>query len=196
MRLTAQVGVLLFASLQPTPPQAEPPSPPEYRIAPEDVLAISVWQNAELSRSVTVRPDGKISLPLINDVQAAGLTPLELREVVIKALREYMPSPEVSVDLAEMNSFKVTVMGEVKRPDRYRLRAPATVLDLLAQAGGFQDWANRERIVVLRPRRSPSPGRQPDAGFERILFDYRKVTSPGGEAANIPVHPGDIIVVP
>ncbi len=199
MSLAAQVALLLLPLLQAAPAQGGPPSPPglsEYRIGPEDVLVVTVWQNAELSRTVSVRPDGKISLPLINDVHAAGLTPLELREVIIKALREYMPSPEVSVGLSEMNSFKVTVMGEVKHPDRYRLRAPATVLDLLAQAGGFQDWANRERIVVLRPRASRSSGKKPGAEFERIPFDYKKVTSPGGEAGNIAVRPDDIIVVP
>jgi polysaccharide export outer membrane protein len=199
MNLAAHVALLLLPLVQAAPAQVAPASPPglpEYRIGPEDVLVVSVWQNAELTRTVSVRPDGKISLPLINDVQAAGLTPLELREVIIRALREYMPSPEVSVGLSEMNSFKVTVMGEVKRPDRYRLRAPATVLDLLAQAGGFQDWANREHIVVLRPRASPSPGKNPGVEFERIPFDYKKVISPGGETSNIAVRPDDIILVP
>jgi polysaccharide export outer membrane protein len=199
MILAAQFALLLLPQLQAAPARREPPSSPnaaEYRIGPEDVLVVSVWQNAELSRTVSVRPDGKISLPLINDVQAAGLTPQQLRELIIKALREYMPSPEVSVGLSEMNSFKVTVIGEVKRPDRYRLRAPATVLDLLAQAGGFQDWANRERIVVLRPRARTSPGNRASAEFERIPFDYKKVTGPGGEAGNIAVQPDDIIVVP
>jgi polysaccharide biosynthesis/export protein len=199
MSFAAQMAMSLLPLLQGAPARIVPPSPPEseeYRIGPEDVLVVSVWQNAELSRSVSVRPDGKISLPLINDVQAAGLTLLELREVIVKALREYMPSPEVSVGLSEMNSFKVTVMGEVKRPDRYRLRAPATILDLLAQAGGFQEWANRERIVVLRRRASPSPGKDRGTDFKEIPFDYKKVTSPGGQAGNITVRPDDIIVVP
>lgn len=199
MSLAAQVAMLLLPLLQAAQARPAAPNPlggPDYRIGPEDVLIISVWQNPELSRTVSVRPDGKISLPLVNDVQAAGLTPLELREALIKALRDYMPSPEVSVGLSEMNSFKVTVMGEVKRPDRYRLRGPATVLDLLAQAGGFQEWANRDRIVVLRPRASRSPGGKAGEEFERIPFDYKKVTSPGGEASNIAVRPDDIIVVP
>lgn len=162
----------------------------EYRIGPEDVLAVSVWQNAELSRTVPVRPDGKISVPLVNDVQAAGLTPMELRESLIVKLREFMPTAEVSVVVTEMNSFKVSVIGEVKRSERYRLRGPATVLDVLAMAGGFQDWANRDRIVVLRLR--SGPGRD----FERIPFDYKKVVTPGGETANFKVQPDDIIVVP
>lgn len=199
MTLAAETALLLPLLLQAAPAPGGSPSPPElseYRIGPEDVVVVSVWQNAELTRTVSVRPDGKISLPLINEVQAAGLTPLELREVIVRALRDYVPSPEVSVGLSEVNSFKVTVMGEVKRPDRYRLRAPATVLDLLAQAGGFEESANREHIVVLRPRASPSLGKKPGAEFERIPFDYKKVISPGGEGGNIAVRPGDIIVVP
>lgn len=170
---------------------AATPATAEYRIGPEDVLAISVWQNAELSRAVPVRPDGKISLPLVNDVQAAGLTPMELREALIVKLREFMPTAEVSVVVTEMNSFKVSVIGEVKRSERYRLRGPATVLDVLAMAGGFQDWASRERIVVLRPRSGPAGD-----SFERIPFDYKKVLAAGGESANFRVQPDDIIVVP
>jgi polysaccharide export outer membrane protein len=162
----------------------------EYRIGPEDVLAVSVWQNAELSRTVPVRPDGKISVPLVNDVQAAGLTPMELRESLIVKLREFMPTAEVSVVVTEMNSFKVSVIGEVKRSERYRLRGPASVLDVLAMAGGFQDWANRDRIVVLRLKSGPT------REFDRIPFDYKKVISPGGESANFKVQPDDIIVVP
>lgn len=190
--------VLLLAPVaeaaQDAPPAtaaAATPATAEYRIGPEDVLAISVWQNAELSRAVPVRPDGKISLPLVNDVQAAGLTPMELREALIVKLREFMPTAEVSVVVTEMNSFKVSVIGEVKRSERYRLRGPATVLDVLAMAGGFQDWASRERIVVLRPRSGPAGD-----SFERIPFDYKKVLAAGGESANFRVQPDDIIVVP
>ena len=141
----------------PATPASAPVAPTDYRIGPEDVLAISVWQNAELSRAVPVRPDGKISVPLVNDVQAAGLTPMELRESLIAKLREFMPTAEVSVVVTEMNSFKVSVIGEVKRSERYRLRGPATVLDVLAMAGGFQDWANRDAhrraAAALRGRR-------------------------------------------
>jgi polysaccharide export outer membrane protein len=178
------------ASQDAPPATSAAPSVAEYRIGPEDVLAVSVWQNAELSRTVPVRPDGKISLPLVNDVQAAGLTPMELRESLIVKLREFMPTAEVSVVVTEMNSFKVSVIGEVKRTERYRLRGPATVLDVLAMAGGFQDWANRDRIVVLRLKSGPT------REFDRIPFDYKKVISPGGESANFKVQPDDIIVVP
>jgi polysaccharide export outer membrane protein len=97
----------------------------------------------------------------------------------------------VSVVVVEMNSFKVSVIGEVRRPERYRLRGPATVLDVLAMAGGFQDWASREKIVVLRPRSETADGH-----FERIPFDYKKVIAAGGESGNFKVQPDDIIVVP
>src|SRR2546430_4986424 len=113
----------------------------DYRIGPEDVLDIAVWHNEAMSRTVPVRPDGKISLPLLNEVQAAGLTPPQLRDVLMKRLTDYMPSPEVSVIVREVHSFKVSVIGEVKTPGRYELNSPATVLDVLAQAGPFTDFA-------------------------------------------------------
>ena len=186
--------LLLVLNLQaglPKPTEPTVPRASEYRIGPEDVLAITVWQNVELSRTTPVRPDGKISLPLVNDVQAAGLTLMELRESLVTKLRDFVGSPEVSIILAEMNSFKVSIIGEVKRPERYKLRGPATVLDMLAMAGGFQDWASRDRIVVMRPRAG-----QDGSAFERIPFDYKKVIAPGGEGGNFLVQPDDIIVVP
>lgn len=173
------------------PPVTVPPQPVTYRIGAEDVLSISVWQNAELSRTIPVRPDGKISMPLVNEVQAAGLTPMELRESLIAKLHEFIPNTELSVVVTEMNSFRVSVIGEVKRSERYKLRGPATVLDVLAMAGGFQDWAKRDGIVVLRPR--PAQG---GVNFERISFEYKKVIAPGGESGNFMVQPDDIIVVP
>src|ERR671934_1550287 len=125
----------------PAPISAEP-----YRIGPEDLLAITVWKNDAMSRTLPVRPDGMISLPLLDDVQAAGLTPMELRDVLVKKLTDYMPAPEVSVIVNEVRSFKVSVMGEIARPSRYELKSVTTVLDVLAQAGGFNQFANRSRI--------------------------------------------------
>jgi polysaccharide biosynthesis/export protein len=159
--------------------------PPEaYRIGPEDVLQISVWKNDSMTRLVPVRPDGKISLPLLNDVQAGGLTALELREVLTKQLTEYMPSPEVSVIVTDVRSFKVSVIGEVARPGRYDLKSWTTVLDALAMAGGFSQFASRSKILIL----------QPDGkGMKRIPFNYNKV---GSEQENFYLRNGDIIVVP
>jgi polysaccharide export outer membrane protein len=161
-------------------------SPPEsYRIGPEDTLQISVWKNDILTRSVPVRPDGKISLPLLNDVQAAGRTALELREVLTKELTAYMPNPEVSVIVTDVRSFKVSIIGEVNSPGRFELKSWTTVLDLLARAGGFTQFASRSRIVIL----------QPDGkGMKRIPFNYNKVV--GGEQENFYLRNGDIVLVP
>lgn len=158
-----------------------------YMIGPEDALDIAVWKNPDLSRTVSVRPDGMISLPLLNDIQAAGLTPLELRDVLVGKLKEYMPAPEVSVVVTDVKSFKVSVIGEVGQPGRLELRSRTTVLDALASSGGFKEFAKRDRVVVLRPSGN---------SMKRIPFDYDKVTDEGGEAGNFFLQPGDIIVVP
>jgi polysaccharide export outer membrane protein len=163
---------------------AEQNSPEAYRIGAEDMLQISVWKNEMLSRTVPVRPDGKISLPLVNDVQAAGLTALELREVLTRKLAEYIPSPEVSVIVSEIRSFKISVIGEVARPGRFELKSGATVLDVLALAGGFTQFASRSRIVVLRPD---------GTAMKRIPFNYNKVA---GEQENFYVRNGDVVLVP
>ena len=158
----------------------------DYRIGPEDLLDISVWKNPELSRTVPVRPDGKVSIPLVNDIQAEGLTPGELREQLSAKLAEFIPAPEVSVIVREVHSIKVAVVGSVRTPGRYALRSSATVLDLIALAQGFTDFAARDRIVVLRQRNGQT---------RRIPFNFGRAAE-GDDRANIPVEPGDIIVVP
>jgi len=155
-----------------------------YRIGPEDMLQISVWKNEALTRAVPVRPDGMISLPLVNDVRAAGLTALELREVLTRKLTEFIPSPEVSVIVSDIRSLKVSVIGEVTKPGRYELKSWATVLDVLALAGGFTQFASRTRIVILRPD---------GAAMKRIPFNYNKVA---GEQDNFYVRNGDVVLVP
>jgi polysaccharide export outer membrane protein len=159
----------------------------EYLIGPEDVLDITVWKNCpDLCRTVPVRPDGKMSLPLVNDVQAAGLTPMDLRRHLTEQLAEYLPSPEVSVIVREVHNFKVAVVGSVKMPGDYEIKSQATVLELLARAQGLTEFANRDKIVVLR---------QNGTKTERIKFNYRKVAE-GNDEDNIFVRSGDIIVVP
>ena len=160
-------------------------SPTEYRIGPEDVLQISVWKNEAMSRMVTVRPDGKISMALLNDIQAAGLTALQLREVVAKKLAEYIPTPEISVIVAEVRSFKVSVIGEVTRPGRFELKSWTTALDALALAGGFTQFAARSKIVILHPEGTT---------MKRIPFNYNKVAA--GEQENFYLQNGDIVLVP
>lgn len=185
-------GSLATAEDKATPPR----SAFEYRIGPEDTLTISVWQNAELTRTVPVRPDGKISLPLLNDVQAAGLTPMELRDSIKEKLADFAPSTEVSVIVGEVQSFKVTVIGNVQKPDRYRLGSPTTVLDILGLAGGFQEYANVERIVVLRPEPFIVQGQQTGHTFKRFRLNYKRLLTTGGESENFPLQSGDIVVVP
>lgn len=188
--------VLGLVSVGPTPAQ-EPskavsdgtaiPATEAYRIGPDDLLQVSVWKNESLSRSVPVRPDGKISLPLVNDVEAAGLTPAELRSVLTKKLAEYISDPEVFIIVQEVRSFKVSVIGEVARPGRFDLRGPTTVLDVLAQAGGLSAFASRSRIVILRREGN---------GAKRIPFNYNKILADEREDNNLYLRPGDIVVVP
>jgi polysaccharide biosynthesis/export protein len=157
-----------------------------FQIGPEDILDISVWKNPELSRVVPVRPDGKVSLPLVNDIQAAGLTPATLRQQVTNRLSEFIPGPEVSVMVREVHSRKVAVVGAVKTPGRFELKSPMTVLEVIALAQGFTDFAARDRIVVLR---------QNGTKTTRMPFNYRKIAD-GAEQENFLVTSGDIVVVP
>src|SRR5688572_16610614 len=135
----------------PAQQQRESTAPPkDYRIGSQDVVQVLVWKNEALSKTVPVRPDGMISLPLVNDVKAAGLTTLELRDLLQKKLTEYIPNPEVSVIVSEVHSYLVSVIGEVPKPGRYELKSWTTVLDVIALAGGFSQFADRKRIVALR----------------------------------------------
>ncbi len=179
-------------SVVPPPPgfaQQPPPvaggCPLSYVIGPGDVLDISVWDNADITRTVPVRPDGKISLPVLNDIAAAGFTPMQLRETLTTALAEYIPRAAVSVLVREIHSVKVAVIGEVRTPGRYELHDRATVLDVLAMAGGLTEYAARGRIVVLR---------QAPAGTQQIPFPYDKLTA--RNAVNPCLHPGDVVLVP
>jgi polysaccharide export outer membrane protein len=159
----------------------------EYLIGPEDVLDITVWKNCpDLCRTVPVRPDGKLSLPLVNDVQAAGMTPMDLRQHLTDQLAEYLPSPEVSVIVREVHNFKVSVVGAVKMPGEYEIKSQATVLELIARSQGLTEFSNRDKIVVLR---------QNGTKTERVKFNYRKVAE-GDDQDNFYLRPGDIIVVP
>jgi polysaccharide export outer membrane protein len=135
---------------------------------------------------VAVRPDGKISVPLLNDLQAAGLTPMQLRDQLAKGYATYQPEPEVSVIVKEIHSIKVSVVGMVKTPGRYELKSQATVLEALALAGGFTDFAKLDRIVVFR---------KSGKDWYRLPFNYRKVVD-WSEEENFMLQPGDIVIVP
>ena len=169
------------------PPPVEAAQPGDYKIGPEDLLDIAVWNNSAMSRAVPVRPDGKISLPLVNDVQAAGLTPMQLRDVLVGKLTAYIPRPEVSVIVREVHSFKVSVIGEVRKAGQYELKSRAGVLDLIALAGGLTPFASPSRIVILR---------QEGTMTTRIPFNYKKVISSTPPREDVVLQPGDVIVVP
>lgn len=157
----------------------------EYRIGVDDVLDIVVWNNTTVSRTVPVRPDGKISLPLLNEVPAAGLTPPQLRQSLMSKLVEYMPTPEVSVIVREVHSNKISVLGEVRKAGRYEISQRATVLDAVALAGGFNDFARRTKVVIMR---------QEGSGVKRIPINYNRIVAEEDE--NVVLQPGDIVVVP
>ena len=169
----------------------------DFRIGPEDVLIISVWQNAELTRSVPVRPDGRISLPLVKEIQAAGRTPTELGNQIESLLKSYMTSAVVSVIVAEVNSYRVSVLGKVAKPGRYNFKAPTSILEALAAAGGPIEYSNPDETVVLRPDPLPRIGEVKYRPFQRLRFNYSMaIKASGPAAANFELLPNDIIVVP
>lgn len=170
----------------PSTPSTATPTTADYRIGPEDVLEVVVWKNEPLTRLVVVRPDGRISLPLLNDVPAAGLTPLELRQALATGYARYVAEPEVSVIVRETHSFKISVVGLVKTPGRYELKSSATILEALALSGGVTDFAKRDRIFVLRVD---------GTNTIRIPFNYARLLDSGDEN-NFVLKAGDIIVVP
>jgi lipopolysaccharide/colanic/teichoic acid biosynthesis glycosyltransferase/protein involved in polysaccharide export with SLBB domain len=195
-KLLTRIGLALTLLALPAPgfaqqgdaPPTELPPAYEYTIGPADVLEIAVWQNTLISRTVPVRPDGKISLPVINDVQAAGLTPLQLQATLTKALGGYIQTPEVSVIVREVHSFNVSVIGHVKTPGRFELTSRVTVLDALALAGGLTEFADRGAIVILR---------RSGARTEQVPFAYDKITPGSGSKSqvNFFVQADDIILV-
>jgi polysaccharide export outer membrane protein len=159
----------------------------EYRIGPQDVLRIDVWKEPEVSRAVPVRPDGKISLPLLNDVQAAGLTPMQLSEVIGDGLKKYMNNPQVTVTVSEINSRRIYVTGEVTRAGVFPLLPKMTVLQALSSSGGFTQFAKVKSIYVLRTV---------DGQEAKLPFNYKDVVSGKKNEQNILLQPGDVIVVP
>ncbi len=158
-----------------------------YKIGPQDVLRIDVWKEAEISRSVPVRPDGKISLPLLNDVQAAGLTAMELANNITEGLKKFITSPQVTVTVSEINSRRVYVTGEVTRPGAFPLLPNMTVLQAVTSGGGFTQFARTKNIYVLRNE----GGKQ-----TKYPFNYNDVVKGKRPEENITLQPGDTIVVP
>jgi polysaccharide biosynthesis/export protein len=158
-----------------------------YVISPGDMLDVQVWKEPENSKTVPVRPDGKISLPLVNDVQAAGLTASALAADLTERLKKYMSDPEVTVIVSQVNSQRFYITGEVSRGGTYALMPGMTVLQGLSSAGGFTVFANIKKIYVLR---------QENGKQVRYPFNYRDVVKGKDTAQNILLKPGDTIVVP
>lgn len=163
----------------------------EYRIGPEDVLEIDVWKNSDLSKVVIVRPDGKISLPLIGDVKAAGTTPDQLRKEITKMLERYQETVVVSVIVSEINSYKVYVLGEVVNPGTYTVKRKTTLLQAIALAGGFTQFASRNKIMLIREKGGPNgKENKMSVRFKDIVYKKKKTDK------NMILNPGDTVFVP
>lgn len=161
--------------------------PFSFIIGPQDVLEIQVWKEPELSRQVLVRPDGKMSFPLVNDVQAEGLTTLELKALLTEALKNFIENPEVTVALLELNSKNFYIIGEVSNPGTYSLIPDMTVLQAISVAGGLGEWAEKDGILIIRTS---------NATEEIINFDYEEVIAGNNLEQNILLMPNDTIIVP
>jgi len=160
----------------------------DYIIGPSDVLAIDVWKDAELTRTVPVRPDGRISLPLIGELEVSGLTTLRVQELVAARLKPYVADPQVTVIVQQVKSRTYSVLGKVAKPGSYFLEKPTTVLEAIAIAGGFLDFAKASKMYIIRRGSAGSP--------ETLHFDYKKVIRGQNPEENVELRHGDTIVVP
>jgi polysaccharide biosynthesis/export protein len=186
---TSQSPVPVASTPQPSPeaPLTGVTPPPGYVIGPDDVLSIVVWREKEMSSEVVVRPDGKISLPLVNDLQAAGLTPEQLRSAVEKAAGKWVKEPDATVIVKTINSRKVSILGNVGKAGTYPLTGEMTVLQLIAQAGGLQEYADSKGITIMRKQ---------DGRDVTLKFNYKDVVKGKNLEQNISLKPGDTVIVP
>lgn len=160
---------------------------PAYKIGPQDVLKVDVWREDQLTRVAPVRPDGKITLPLLNDVQAGGFTPMELADVIQDGLKKFINNPQVTVSVMEINSRRIYVTGEVSKAGVYGLLPHMTVLQALSSSGGFTQFARLKNIYILRMEN----GKQ-----VKLPFNYKEAISGKHPEQNIELQPSDVIVVP
>ena len=159
-----------------------------FVIGNDDVLAIDVWNEKEVSRSIPVRSDGKISLPLVGEIQAAGRTPMQLEGDIADRLRNYMTAPQVTVIVAEIHSQTFNILGQVAKPGTYSLTVASTVMDAIAAAGGFKDFAKQKGIYILR--------QTPSGGETHLNFNYKDFIKGKNPGQNIRLEPHDTVVVP
>ncbi len=167
---------------------ATKPHDDTFIIGADDILAVNVWKEPDISRSVPVRSDGMISLPLAGELQASGQTPHQLEIAIAGKLKSYISEPEVTVIVQEIRSQKFNILGQVARPGSYPLTNASTVLDAIALAGGFRDFAKQKNIYILR--------QNPDGGQSRLPFNYKEVIKGKDAAQNIKLQPRDTIVIP
>jgi polysaccharide export outer membrane protein len=158
-----------------------------YVIGSEDVLYIHVWKEETLSKTVSVRMDGKISMPLIDEIQAAGLTPLKLKEILTERLKEFVEIPTVTVIVMEANGFKIYISGQIRSPGVYRLRSETTLAQIISMAGGLGEWANQSKIIIIRKE---------DGKEKRFTINYKKIVKGKDLSLNILLKAGDTIIVP
>lgn len=166
-----------------SPAVAAPVDPKSFKLGPEDVLLVRVWREPELSGLVAIRPDGKINLPLVGEMTAAGLTPEQLTAAVTEALTKFINRPQVLVSVQAVRSRKYLISGEVNRPGVYPLVTPITVMEAIVQAGGLREFASKGKITILR-------------GDKRLKFNYGDVVKGKNLSQNIPIEHGDHVVVP
>ena len=164
----------------------------EFLLGPEDVLEVIVWRNQDLSRQVVIRPDGMISMPLIGDVQANGLTANQLAARIAERLKEFKENPSVSVSVKEVNSYNIYVLGEVSKPGKYQLKSHTSVLQAIAMAGGFTSFASKNKLQVVR--NSSNGDGQPHE--VRIRLRYDDLLAGTGDPGNFILKSGDTVVVP
>jgi polysaccharide export outer membrane protein len=184
----AAASAMPASSAQPAAPSATKPHDDSFVIGNDDRLTINVWNESEISRTLPVRSDGRISLPLVGEVQASGRTPLQLEQDIAGKLQAYITKPEVTVIVEQINSEKFNILGQVTKPGSYPLTAPTTVLDAIAAAGGVRDFAKQKGIYILR--------HGPNGSETRIPFNYKEVIQGKNSEQNIMLQPNDTIVVP
>jgi polysaccharide export outer membrane protein len=184
----ADAPVTVASSTQPVNAEVSKPHDDSFVIGANDVLAINVWKEPDVSRSVPVRSDGKISLPLAGEIQASGLTPLKLEQDIASKLQSYISEPEVTVIVQQINSQKFNILGMVSKPGSYSLTNSSTVLDAIAAAGGFRDFAKQKSIYVLR--------RNSNGTEARLPFNYKDVVKGKNPDQNVKLQPNDTVVVP
>lgn len=175
------------AAAEPTQPAAAADVPADFVIGPEDVLGVVFWREPDISGDLTVRPDGRITVPMIGELQAAGLSPSDLQSRIQTAARKYMTDPNVAVVVRVINSRRVFVTGRVTTPGAHLLKGPLNVMQALALSGGLTEYADAKNIVILRTV---------DGKTERFKFNYRDVAAGKRLEQNLLLRPGDTVVVP